>query len=219
VSVFLDFDSYANTEGAFKIARRTKSLTQYVSSPQWYVPRDNPLYTDTQKTLFHYVPGWARAYRLLLAYRWEIEAFKLQGDTQLGRRLISCLYEGHDTKKISRATSFKLPRTSSHHIHSPILFRCGVTLMLSELGCKRLVFDSNYFQSLHSDNVDLKFTRVKEVTETGLVGADGSKKDFDIVVWPTGFLGSCRAILSTRTTRSNAFNFSSDAILQHESIW
>jgi hypothetical protein len=54
-------------------------LTQYVSSAQWYVPRDNPLYTDTQKGLFRWFPGWMRAYRLYLAYLWESEAYKLQG--------------------------------------------------------------------------------------------------------------------------------------------
>lgn len=59
----------------------------------------------------------------------------------------------------------------------------------SQLGCKRLVFDSNYFQSLHADNVSLQFTRVQEVTSTGLVGHDGNKEDFDIIIWATGYLG------------------------------
>jgi len=51
------------------------------------------------------------------------------------------------------------------------------------------VFDSNYFASLHANNVDLAFTRVKSLHEHGIVGADGSRKDFDIIIWATGFTG------------------------------
>lgn len=58
-----------------------------------------------------------------------------------------------------------------------------------KLGCKRLVFDSNYFQSLHGNNVDLAFTRVEKTFDKGLIGTDGSKKEFDIIIWATGFTG------------------------------
>lgn len=51
------------------------------------------------------------------------------------------------------------------------------------------MFDSNYFQSLHADNIDLAFTRVKSVDEKGLIGADGSKREYDVVIWATGFEG------------------------------
>lgn len=43
------------------------------------MPRDNPLYTDTQRALFKYVPGLAQGYRLRLGYLWESEAYKLKG--------------------------------------------------------------------------------------------------------------------------------------------
>lgn len=64
---------------AAQIARRTKSLTQYISSPQWYVPRDNPLYTESQIARFKYIPFYEQSYRLRLAYAWENEAYKLKG--------------------------------------------------------------------------------------------------------------------------------------------
>jgi cation diffusion facilitator CzcD-associated flavoprotein CzcO len=58
------------------------------------------------------------------------------------------------------------------------------------LGCKRLVLDSNYLRSLHNKNVGLQFTRVKNVTPHGIQGADGNVKDFDIIIWATGFLAT-----------------------------
>jgi NADH dehydrogenase FAD-containing subunit len=42
---------------------------------------------------------------------------------------------------------------------------------------------------LHADNVELLFTRVDKVTETGVVGKDGSHRDFDVIIWATGYLG------------------------------
>jgi cation diffusion facilitator CzcD-associated flavoprotein CzcO len=58
-----------------------------------------------------------------------------------------------------------------------------------QLGCKRLVFDSNYFASLHADNINLRFTRVESVDETGIIGADKGRDEFDVVIWATGFAG------------------------------
>lgn len=52
------------------------------------------------------------------------------------------------------------------------------------------MFDSNYLQSLHNENVDLAFTRVQNVYENGLIGTDGSRREFDIVIWATGFTGT-----------------------------
>lgn len=65
------------------------------------------------------------------------------------------------------------------------------------MGCKRLVFDSNYYQSLHASNVDLAFTRVKGLHENGIVGADGERKDFDVIIWATGYLGELERLRST----------------------
>ena len=63
-----------------QIARKTKSLTQYISSPQWYVPRDNPLYTDLEKAAFRFVPGAMQFHRWRIAYNWESNAANLQDD-------------------------------------------------------------------------------------------------------------------------------------------
>ena len=50
-----------------------------MSSPQWYIPRDNPLYTERQIALFKYIPFYEELYRLRLARAWENEAYKLKG--------------------------------------------------------------------------------------------------------------------------------------------
>lgn len=83
IHAYCIFQRLSNTYADFlliktQIARRTKSLTQYISSPQWYIPRSNPLYTESQIFLFKYIPGWEYFYRLSIAYAWEKEAYKLK---------------------------------------------------------------------------------------------------------------------------------------------
>ncbi|KIX96481.1 uncharacterized protein Z520_07747 [Fonsecaea multimorphosa CBS 102226] len=152
------------------IARRTKQLTQYVSSPQWYVPRDNPLYSDSARFFFRHVPGLEYLYRLSLAYAWEKEAYKLKaGD---GPAKVRSTVEGF-LLQYMKATA-------------PAKYHENLTPKYP-LGCKRLVFDSNYFAGLHADNVDLAFTRVSGLHENGIIGQDGSKRDFDVIIWATGF--------------------------------
>jgi hypothetical protein len=58
----------AYADARIKIARRTKHPTQYIPSPQWYVPRDNLLYTDFQINLFKYLPIWEWLHRLRVVY-------------------------------------------------------------------------------------------------------------------------------------------------------
>ena len=43
----------------------------------------------------------------------------------------------------------------------------------SEMGCKRVLFDSNYLASFHRPNVSLYLGGVKEVVEDGLITTNG----------------------------------------------
>jgi cation diffusion facilitator CzcD-associated flavoprotein CzcO len=55
------------------------------------------------------------------------------------------------------------------------------------IGCRRLTPAVGYFQAIISDNVDVVRTGVVEVTETGLIGADGKHREYDAIIWATGF--------------------------------
>ncbi|OCK80944.1 FAD/NAD(P)-binding domain-containing protein, partial [Lepidopterella palustris CBS 459.81] len=155
------------------ISRRCKSVTQYVSSPHWLVPRNNPLYTEWQKWIFQNIPGAATLHRYQIAWLFEKEGYKLRGGSgpakvrQQVEGYLKAHLEAHAPKKYVKQLTPNFP-----------------------VGCKRLVLDSNYLDCLHADNIDLAFTRVSEVTESGLVGKDGSRRDYDIIIWATGFLAT-----------------------------
>jgi cation diffusion facilitator CzcD-associated flavoprotein CzcO len=54
-------------------------------------------------------------------------------------------------------------------------------------GCKRVLFSSHYLPALALPNVELVTEPIAEVTETGLRTADGRLREFDCIIWATGF--------------------------------
>lgn len=57
-------------------------------------------------------------------------------------------------------------------------------------GTKRVSLEQNYFDIFNQDNVDIidiKKNPIKEMTATGIVNEDGTEKDFDLIVYATGF--------------------------------
>ena len=52
---------------------------------------------------------------------------------------------------------------------------------------KRPIKDSNYYPALKRDNVELVPRAVIEVTETGVIDADGVEHDIDVLIMSTGF--------------------------------
>ncbi|KAF6757314.1 hypothetical protein DFP72DRAFT_1168556 [Ephemerocybe angulata] len=55
------------------------------------------------------------------------------------------------------------------------------------IGCRRIIFDTSYFESLRRDNVRLVNQPVKRMTETGVITGDGQYLDFDVIIAATGF--------------------------------
>ena len=55
------------------------------------------------------------------------------------------------------------------------------------VGCKRLLLSSDYYPALTRPNVDLVTDPIAGITETGLVCADGSAYDVDVIIYGTGF--------------------------------
>lgn len=57
-------------------------------------------------------------------------------------------------------------------------------------GTKRPSLEQNYYEAMdrpENDVVDIKTNPVKEVTETGIVTADGQLREFDLIALATGF--------------------------------
>jgi cation diffusion facilitator CzcD-associated flavoprotein CzcO len=55
------------------------------------------------------------------------------------------------------------------------------------IGCKRILLSSSYYPALQRPNVDLITERITELTQTGLVTADGVAHPADVIIYGTGF--------------------------------
>jgi cation diffusion facilitator CzcD-associated flavoprotein CzcO len=58
------------------------------------------------------------------------------------------------------------------------------------MGCKRVLFTSDWYSTLTRENVDLHDGGVERVTASGVVGADGVEREAETIIWGTGFDGS-----------------------------
>jgi hypothetical protein len=54
-------------------------------------------------------------------------------------------------------------------------------------GCRRLVLDAGYIQTLHRSNMDIEWDHIAEVVEDGIVTKSGKKHPLDVIIYATGF--------------------------------
>ena len=54
-------------------------------------------------------------------------------------------------------------------------------------GCKRILVSNKWYPALDRDNVELVTDRIARVTPTGIVAADGTEREVDVLVIATGF--------------------------------
>jgi cation diffusion facilitator CzcD-associated flavoprotein CzcO len=55
------------------------------------------------------------------------------------------------------------------------------------IGCKRILFSSKYYPALQRENVDVIVDPIREITERGIVTADGTERRVDVLIYGTGF--------------------------------
>jgi cation diffusion facilitator CzcD-associated flavoprotein CzcO len=55
------------------------------------------------------------------------------------------------------------------------------------IGCKRILFSSNYLPALTEPNVELVDTGIEEITPDGVRTIDGRLRPADVLIWGTGF--------------------------------
>jgi cation diffusion facilitator CzcD-associated flavoprotein CzcO len=58
------------------------------------------------------------------------------------------------------------------------------------VGCKRVLFSSDYLPAMEKPNVDLITDGIREMTPVGVVTDDGVERPADVIIWGTGFKAS-----------------------------
>lgn len=55
------------------------------------------------------------------------------------------------------------------------------------IGCKRILFSSNYYPALAQDNVDLVTDGIERITPNGVLDKNGVEHEVDVIIYGTGF--------------------------------
>lgn len=151
-----------------RIRRSAAHVTVFQRSAPYVVPKLDRGYTAVHHAAFVGVPGFAAAMREVV---WQITEFLGLALTRVAplARLLQAL------------AMFNLKR----RIEDPVL-RAKLTPDYP-IGCKRVLFSSEWYPALAKDNVGVETDAITEVTPTGVRGADGRLHEVDVIIYGTGF--------------------------------
>ncbi|CAN5696015.1 NAD(P)-binding domain-containing protein [soil metagenome] len=148
-----------------KVAGQVYSVQR---SPTWILPKPDRPYTERERRVFSRVPFAKRIYRTRLWLRSESN--------------ISVIENGSEKTQVFKAVALNLLETT---VADPEL-RQRLTPD-HPLGCKRLVFSSDYLPALTRPNVEVVSSPARSLRSRSLVTADGTERDVDVVVCATGY--------------------------------
>lgn len=164
-----------------EIAPRAEKLTIYQRSAPWILPKPDRRYPEWERRFFKAFPPRVAAARLFFFGFFELGTYGFTGHPWVTRpfKWIANLYR----KRSLGDRPDLLARSTPDY----------------EIGCKRILFSSDWYKTLKRDNVELVDDAVERITPGGVVGRDGVERPVDVIIWGTGFRsGDFVAPLSVR---------------------
>ncbi|MEV6071385.1 NAD(P)/FAD-dependent oxidoreductase [Nocardia sp. NPDC052001] len=157
-----------------QIASKVEQLTVFQRSAEYLIPKPDYSHRDLEHRLYRRVPGALKALR---GAWWTIGEYVNPALTlDMSPRL----------RKAYLAPFFYATRAQLRlQIKDPVL-RAKLTPDY-QIGCKRILLSSNYYPALARDNADVVTEAITEVAGTGLITEDGVKREFDAIIFATGF--------------------------------
>jgi cation diffusion facilitator CzcD-associated flavoprotein CzcO len=148
------------------IADEVEALTVFQRTPIWVAPRFEQEFTPDQQRRFARIPFAARRLRwqIWLAYQrssFDTASPQITNQTELARSYLAR----------------KVADTELRELLTPDF----------PAGCKRPLMSRAWFPALTRDNVSVVTSPITEITETGLLTADGHEYPADTIIFGTGF--------------------------------
>jgi len=151
-----------------EIAKEVAELTIFQRSAPWVLPKSDRMYPEWEQRLFERFPARVAAARAGFFSFFEAGTYGFTGKPWVLAPLAK-------VADVYRERSLPDPE-----------LRARATPQY-EMGCKRVLFTSDWYSTLCRDNVELLNGAVQRVTPTGVVGADGVERAADTIIWGTGF--------------------------------
>lgn len=150
------------------IAGRAARVTVFQRSAPWALPKPNRRYGPVRRTAYRRAPA------LMSVSRGGIWALTvLTGLAVTGNRSAHALLRGVATAQLR----WQVPDPRLRARLAPA----------DPLGCRRVLFTSDWYPTLRRSDVDLVTEPVREITPTGVCTMDGVEHRCDVLVYATGF--------------------------------
>jgi cyclohexanone monooxygenase len=137
-------------------------------SPTWILPKPDRPYSDRERWVFAHVPFAKKLYRTRLWLRSEANISVIEHGSEKTRDF---------TAIAERLLENSVPDERLRRALTPD----------HPMGCKRLVFSSDYLAALTESNVEVLSSPARALRARSLVLQDGTERDVDVVVCATGY--------------------------------
>jgi cyclohexanone monooxygenase len=151
-----------------ELARLAGKVYSVQRSPTWILPKPDRPYSRRERWVFEHVPFAKKLYRTRLWLRSEANisviehgSEKTQEFTAIAQRLLENSVADEQLRR----------RLTPDH----------------PMGCKRLVFSSDYLAALTQPHVEVLSSPARHLRARSLVMEDGTERDVDVVVCATGY--------------------------------
>jgi cation diffusion facilitator CzcD-associated flavoprotein CzcO len=151
-----------------EIAGEVAQLTVFQRTGNWFLPRKNRRYPAIVKHAIKRLPGVQEFRRRFMFQYCEAITLAIRHPRTIGR--------------LAGARSAAFMRSQ---LKDPVLRRNAWPDYT--FGCKRVLFSSFYLAALERANVDLVTDAITRAGPEGIVTQDGTVREFDCIIWATGF--------------------------------
>jgi cation diffusion facilitator CzcD-associated flavoprotein CzcO len=150
------------------IQPQAAELTLFQRSAPYIVPKPDRQYAPWHHRLFQALPASQSLERLVFWATGEVSTFGLHGNKPIAKS-IEWLAKSHLTKQVPDP-ALRAKLTPDYQI-----------------GCKRVLFASNYYPAVAQSNVTVETEQIAEITPSGVRTVDGIEHPADVIIYGTGF--------------------------------
>lgn len=151
-----------------ELAKVAETVYSVQRSPTWILPKPDRHYTRRERWIFAHVPLAKKLYRTRLWLRSESNISVIE----------------HGSEKTQDFTAIALGLLEKTVADEELRRKLTPDY---PMGCKRLVFSSDYLPALTQPNVEVVDSPADHLKARSLVTADGTERGVDVVVCATGY--------------------------------
>ena len=151
-----------------EIVDKVSKLSLFQRSAPWVIPKPDSEFSDFSKSLFSTLPFIRKTYRGFLYQLNEFIGLSFMGN-----------------KTVKKIAQFQAEQHLKKQVKDSVL-RSKLTPNY-QIGCKRILVSDNYYPALQKPQAEIVTNKINKITEKGIVTDDGSEKEFDVIIFGTGF--------------------------------